>query len=95
MLCELEPVALQVLHELVSLVHDHVKVSDHQPAQSTSINDFDFGAKGENKKVVTANLFHLEDDLVAKILWTLEPSVLQHVFLNMAVSLSPVELVLF
>ncbi|XP_042988135.1 uncharacterized protein LOC122315900 isoform X3 [Carya illinoinensis] len=85
MLHELEPVTLQVLHELVSLVHEHVKVSDRcQPAQYTSVNDSDSGVKGENKKVVTANLFHLEDDQVAKILCTLESSVLQHVFLNMA-----------
>ncbi|KAG6703506.1 hypothetical protein I3842_07G088600 [Carya illinoinensis] len=85
MLHELEPVTLQVLHELVSLVHEHVKVSDRfQPAQYTSVNDSDSGVKVENKKVVTANLFHLEDDQVAKILCTLESSVLQHVFLNMA-----------
>jgi hypothetical protein len=79
----LEPFALQVLHELVSLVHDRV----NGPVQSTFINDSAARVKGECKEVATANLFHLDDDPVAKILSTLEPSTLQHVFLAMAVSL--------
>ncbi|XP_059437813.1 lysine-specific demethylase JMJ31 isoform X2 [Corylus avellana] len=84
-LLELEPFALQVLHELVSLVHDHVNVSDQsQPVQSTFINDSAARVKGECKEVATANLFHLDDDPVAKILSTLEPSTLQHVFLAIA-----------
>lgn len=88
LLHELKPVALQVLHELVSLVHDHVKVSDNsQPVQSTPIKDSAGRVKGEDNKIVTATLFRLEDDPVAKILWALEPSTLQHVFLAMAVSL--------
>lgn len=85
LLHELKPVALQVLHELVSLVHDHVKVSDNsQPVQSTPIKDSAGRVKGEDNKIVTATLFRLEDDPVAKILWALEPSTLQHVFLAMA-----------
>ena len=86
-LLELEPFALQVLHELVSLVHDRVNVSDlSQPVQSTFINDSAARVKGECKEVATANLFHM-DDPVAKILSTLEPSILQRVFLAMVVSL--------
>ncbi|KAE8009788.1 hypothetical protein FH972_006202 [Carpinus fangiana] len=84
-LLELEPFALQVLHELVSLVHDRVNVSDQsQPVQSTFIYDPAARVKGECKEVATANLFHLDDDPVAKILSTLEPSTLQHVFLAIA-----------
>lgn len=87
-LLELEPFALQVLRELVSLVHDHVNVSDQsQPVQSTFINDSAARVKGDCKEIATANLFHLDDDPVAKILSTLEPSTLQHVFIAMAVSL--------
>ncbi|KAK9282261.1 hypothetical protein L1049_008130 [Liquidambar formosana] len=44
---ELEPLALQALHELVSLVHDHVNVVDQStPLQSTSKNDSTVGVKG-------------------------------------------------
>ncbi|KAL4612615.1 hypothetical protein ACB092_08G213100 [Castanea dentata] len=85
LLQDLEPVALQVLHEIVSLVHDYINISDHsQLLQSTLIDDSAARVKGECKKIVPANLFHLEDDPVAKILWSLQPSTLQHVFLAMA-----------
>lgn len=84
---ELEPLALQALHELVSLVHDRVNVVDQStPLQSTSKNDSTVGVKGPYQKIVAANLFHLEDDPVAKILWILEPLTLQNVFLAMVVS---------
>ncbi|KAK9982984.1 hypothetical protein SO802_032509 [Lithocarpus litseifolius] len=85
LLQDLEPIALQVLHEIVSLVHDCINISDHsQLLQSTLIDDSAARVKGECKKIVPANLFHLEDDPVAKILWSLQPSTLQHVFLAMA-----------
>lgn len=85
LLPELEPIAVQMLHELVSLVHEHVNICDQsQPVQSTLINDSAARVEGEGKKIVTANLFNLEDDPVAKILWTLQPSTLQHVFLAIA-----------
>ncbi|XP_050264712.1 lysine-specific demethylase JMJ31 isoform X2 [Quercus robur] len=85
LLQDLEPIALQVLHEIVSLVHDYINISDHsQLLQSTLIDDSAARVKGECKKFVPANLFHLEDDPVAKILWSLQPSTLQHVFLAMA-----------
>ncbi|XP_065630690.1 lysine-specific demethylase JMJ31 [Quercus suber] len=85
LLQDLEPIALQVLHEIVSLVHDYINISDHsQLLQSTLIDDSAARVKGECKKIVPANLFHLEDDPVAKILWSLQPSTLQRVFLAMA-----------
>ncbi|KAK4551184.1 hypothetical protein RGQ29_032480 [Quercus rubra] len=85
LLQDLEPIALQVLQEIVSLVHDYINISDHSPLlQSTLIDDSAARVKGEYKKIVPANLFHLEDDPVAKILWSLQPSTLQHVFLAMA-----------
>jgi hypothetical protein len=96
LLPELEPIAVQMLHELVSLVHEHVNICDQsQPVQSTLINDSAARVEGECKKIVTANLFNLEDDPVAKILWTLQPSTLQHVFLAIAVSFySPMKVTL-
>lgn len=96
LLQDLEPIALQVLHEIVSLVHDYINISDHsQLLQSTLIDDSAARVKGECKKIVPANLFHLEDDPVAKILWSLQPSTLQRVFLAMAVSLyAPMKLTL-
>lgn len=84
MLHELEPAAVQVLHELVSLVHNSVSVaSQEQQMLSASMNDSEPGVNGECK------LNHkLNDDPVAKILWDVEPQTLQNVFLAMAVSLS-------
>ncbi|CAI0434053.1 unnamed protein product [Linum tenue] len=63
---QLEPFALQALHELVSLVHDHVNLDQSQ-----------------DNKTVTANLYFLEDDRVAKIIWSLDPQTLQNVLLAM------------
>ncbi|XP_034692267.1 uncharacterized protein LOC117919243 [Vitis riparia] len=84
MLHEVEPLALQALHKLVALVHDSVKVADRtEPVHSTSGNDSDVKVKSEQKRIVASNLFHLEDDPLSKILWTLEPLTLQNVFLAM------------
>ena len=88
MLHEVEPLALQALHKLVALVHDSVKVADRtDTVHSTSGNDSDVKVKSEQKRIVASNLFHLEDDPLSKILWTLEPLTLQNVFLAMVVSL--------
>ncbi|KAL5792857.1 hypothetical protein ACOSP7_001451 [Xanthoceras sorbifolium] len=81
---ELGPYSLQALHELVSLVHDRVNVADlSQPMQCTSTTNSELNVKDYRKIVATA-LFRLEDDPIAKILWTLEPCILQGVFLAMA-----------
>jgi hypothetical protein len=45
--------------------------------------------KHECDKTLTSKLFFLEDDPVAKILWTFDPSTLQNVLLAMAVSMHP------
>lgn len=88
MLHEMDPFSLQILNKIIALVHDSVKVG-HQTdsVHSTSEHEFDVGVKGEQKRIVASNLFHLEDDQLAQILWTLEPFTLQNVFLAMVVSL--------
>ncbi|KAM7253931.1 hypothetical protein ACFE04_031613 [Oxalis oulophora] len=83
MLNNLEPCALQALHELVSSVHNQVNIADQsQPDQSLLTN----GSAENDKhgKVATNNSFQLDDDPVAKILWALGPHTLQNVFLAMA-----------
>lgn len=82
---ELEPFSLQALQELVSVVHDCVNITDQsQCIQSTPPNDSKVSVKHECDKTLTRKLFFLEDDPVAKILWTLDPSTLQNVLLAMA-----------
>lgn len=82
---ELEPLGLQALHELVSFVHHHVSYSDkNQPIELTLTNDSAVGVDNSSKKIVTTNLFCLQDDPVAKIIWVLEPLTLLTVFLAMA-----------
>ncbi|XP_050203422.1 lysine-specific demethylase JMJ31 [Mercurialis annua] len=78
----LEPFSLQALHELVSLVHDRVNLTDlNQPVKSTSTNDS--VVSSQHDKTVRS-IFVLDDDPVAKILWTLGPHILQNVLLAMA-----------
>ncbi|KAI9119444.1 hypothetical protein K1719_010119 [Acacia pycnantha] len=80
-LLELEPAAAQVLHELVSLVHNNVSVADQeQQLLSTSI-DSELGPSDDFEKFETANL---KDDPVATILWDVEPHTFRNVFLAMA-----------
>ncbi|KAF9682932.1 hypothetical protein SADUNF_Sadunf05G0159200 [Salix dunnii] len=82
---ELEPFSLQALHELVSVVHDRVNITDQsQCIQSTPPDDSKVSEKHESNKTLTTRYFFLEDDPVAKILWTLDPSTLQNVLLAMA-----------
>ncbi|XP_044487034.1 uncharacterized protein LOC123212064 [Mangifera indica] len=85
LLHDLRPCALQALHELVSLVHDHINVSDlGQYMVSASISNSDLNVKDKYEKNMTAKLFCLEDDRVAKILWNLESHAFQEVCLAMA-----------
>ncbi|KAL9358821.1 hypothetical protein Peur_046944 [Populus x canadensis] len=84
---EFEPRSLQALHELVSLVHDCVRVNitdQSQCIQSTPTNDSKVSMKDECDETLTTNLFFLEDNPVAKILWTLDPRTLQSILLSMA-----------
>ncbi|KZV42011.1 hypothetical protein F511_14325 [Dorcoceras hygrometricum] len=79
MMNELEPLALQSLHELVSLVHDCVKTGGDSTADPSVIRE-----ENEVKQIVSTNLFDLKEDPTASIIWTLEPHIFQNVFLAMA-----------
>uniref|UniRef100_A0A2P2MU00 Uncharacterized protein MANES_05G081900 n=1 Tax=Rhizophora mucronata TaxID=61149 RepID=A0A2P2MU00_RHIMU len=82
---ELEPAALQALHELVSLVHNHLKINDQDPAVlSTSTNDHGVCMKDACYEVAKSDLHLLKGDPIAKILWTLNANTLQNVLLAMA-----------
>ena len=84
-LLELEPLAIQALRELVSFVHDSINISDRGEVVPSAA-PIDPANKVDVKKRVATNAFSLEDDPVAKILWMLDPSTLQNVFLALAVS---------
>ncbi|XP_021280558.1 uncharacterized protein LOC110413877 [Herrania umbratica] len=85
LLLDLEPYALQALHELVALVHDRVNASDqNQPVLSTSRDGLTCYVTDGQHKTLTTEIFHIEDDPVAKNLWILEPGILQDMFLAMA-----------
>lgn len=79
-LLELEPAAVQVLHELVSLVHNSVSANHDQQSLSNSLNDCELVGNGKCEKMVNADF---KDDPVAKILWDVKPQTLQVVFLAM------------
>lgn len=68
------PQGLQTLHELVAIVHDRVNVGS-QPQQPTTASD------GGNIEV--GDLYSLDDDPVAKILWNTEPVILRNAFFAM------------
>ncbi|XP_076883517.1 lysine-specific demethylase JMJ31-like [Bidens hawaiensis] len=76
---DLEPCVLRSLHELVSIVHEHVNAADLRSAVGSSADV----EKTSHKKTVTSELYQLEDDPVASILWALEPLNLQKMFLAM------------
>ncbi|OVA05385.1 JmjC domain [Macleaya cordata] len=84
MLHQMDPVPLQALHQLVSLVHDGVSIAgQNEQLQSTSTDGTVLNVKGECNKNVASNSFCLEDDQIAKVIWTLEPLQLQNVLLAM------------
>lgn len=85
MLHDLEPCVLKSLHELVSLVHDHVSAADLSNAVDSSSTS-DIEKTTEPKKIEISELYYLEEDPVANILWALEPLNLQKMFLAMLVS---------
>ncbi|XVF21702.1 hypothetical protein REPUB_Repub12eG0113200 [Reevesia pubescens] len=85
LLHELEACALRALHELVALVHNRVNVAgQNQAVVSTSTNGLMCYATDEQNKTLMTEIFDLEDDAVAKILWILEPRIFQDMFLAMA-----------
>lgn len=86
---DLEPSACQTLHELISLVHDHVNAVDisSKGLQHTSPSCSDPASESGNSKTLVNVLSCLEDDHVAHMLWNLEAARLRDVLLAMAVSL--------
>ncbi|CAK9309951.1 unnamed protein product [Citrullus colocynthis] len=77
---ELEPCTAQALHGLITLVHEHVSVSDQIGAlQSSSTN-----ASADEERMKLTSLHSLENDQVATFIWNLEPCILQKVLLTMA-----------
>lgn len=79
LLHDLEPSALKSLHEIVSLVHDRVNAAD----LSYSVDLTSDVERTDPKKIVISELYYLEEDPVANILWDLEPLNLQKMFLAM------------
>ncbi|WVY97987.1 hypothetical protein V8G54_030138 [Vigna mungo] len=77
---ELEPAAVQVLHELVSLVHNSVNANQDRQSLSTSTNGYELVVNDKFEKIVSADF---KDDPVAKFLWDINPQTLQDVFLAM------------
>ncbi|KAL9265184.1 Lysine-specific demethylase JMJ31-like protein [Drosera capensis] len=76
------PQTLPALHELVAIVHDRVKVGN-APLQPTTAHNAGISSNTESTSIQVGDLFSLADDPVAKILWNIEPVILQIVFLTM------------
>lgn len=88
LLPELDPSASHALHDLISLVHDHVNaVGTSRELQHTSPRSSDIASERDSSKILVNALSCLEDDRVAHMLWNLEASKLRDVLLAMAVSL--------
>lgn len=81
---ELQPEALKCLHELVSIVHHQINQS--QPVGNISTDRPVSVEEDKDAKTVKTNLFNLEEDPIANIIWSLEPREFRSVFLTMAVS---------
>ncbi|XP_051142098.1 lysine-specific demethylase JMJ31 isoform X2 [Andrographis paniculata] len=79
---ELEPSTLRSLYSLISIVHDRVNHS--QLGNNSSGDNSASGSKDGVQKAVTANLFNLEDDPIAKLVWTLQPLAFRDLFFAMA-----------
>ncbi|KAH6812891.1 2-oxoglutarate and oxygenase superfamily protein [Perilla frutescens var. frutescens] len=78
---ELEPHELRSLRELLSLVHECINC---QPAGNIVADQSDSREEDDANKIVKTNLFNLEDDPIANIVWNLQPRAFQDVFLSMA-----------
>ncbi|GER24872.1 2-oxoglutarate (2OG) and Fe(II)-dependent oxygenase superfamily protein [Striga asiatica] len=81
---ELQPHALKSLHELVSLVHNLVNQN-----QSLSIISADRSIscpveEDEVKRNIKTDIYNLEADAIANVVWNLDPCTFRSVFLAMA-----------
>lgn len=82
---DLDPSASHALHDLISLVHDHVNaVGTSRELQHTSPSSSDIASERDNSKILVNALSSLEDDRIAHMLWNLEASRLRDVLLAMA-----------
>ncbi|XP_010493063.1 PREDICTED: uncharacterized protein LOC104770356 isoform X2 [Camelina sativa] len=82
---DLDPSACLALHELISLVHDHVNAVDTSKGrQYTSPSCSDPVTEGRKSKILANALPCLEDDRIAHMLWDLEAFRLRDVLLAMA-----------
>ncbi|OAO89861.1 hypothetical protein AXX17_AT5G19760 [Arabidopsis thaliana] len=79
---DLDPSASQALHDLISLVHDHVNAVDTSKGLQHTSPSCSEG--GEKSKFLVNAMSCLEDDHVAHLLWNLEASRLRDVLLAMA-----------
>uniref|UniRef100_A0A7N0TUM9 JmjC domain-containing protein n=1 Tax=Kalanchoe fedtschenkoi TaxID=63787 RepID=A0A7N0TUM9_KALFE len=77
LLQDLDPVTIDAIHKLVSLVHDLVPVMDQSPKKP-------FNSSTDSSTKVALPPSCLEGDPVAKIFGSLDPLHLQNVFLTMA-----------
>lgn len=83
---QLEPFALHVLYELVSLVHNTISV-DNQNGSTESTSKDSSSPDVEKEQIVKDNPPLSEIDTVANILLAVEPLVLRNILLGMVVSI--------
>ncbi|EOA20355.1 hypothetical protein CARUB_v10000670mg [Capsella rubella] len=82
---DLDPSARHALHELISIVHDHVNAVDtNKGRQYTSPSCSDPATESRKSKILVNALPCLEDDRVAHMLWDLEAFRLRDVLVAMA-----------
>ncbi|GAA0174538.1 protein modifying enzyme [Lithospermum erythrorhizon] len=85
MLCpELDPLAVQSLGKLISLVYEHV--DNIGPVSSTTEDDAVVAENNATKNFVNESSCNLVDDQIANFIWNLDPLILQSILLAMAVS---------
>lgn len=85
MLQHLEPFAINMLYELISLVHDAVKVvGQNETMERTSLKDTLISIKGEYRQTAMDNPSLLVTDPIASIFCAVEPLVLKKVLQAMA-----------
>ncbi|KAJ6817006.1 uncharacterized protein M6B38_413980 [Iris pallida] len=85
MLQQLEPSSIKVLYELISLVHDTVRVAgQNESSECTSLKDSVLLPKCEDGQTSTDNSSILETDLIASIFWAVEPLALKRVLVALA-----------
>ncbi|KAH7652266.1 tRNA(Phe) (7-(3-amino-3-carboxypropyl)wyosine(37)-C(2))-hydroxylase protein [Dioscorea alata] len=80
---QLEPFTSVVLHELISLVHNTLNSSGQNQVKASHLEALDVNIENDCTHARTENSVLLEDNPITSIFWTIEPLVLQKVFLVM------------